>query len=586
MSRVNQASFLWQAFRKTFRHDYIPVTLMLAAVGFGAILAGWPSLLLRRIVDGPLLLAGGNLWQLALIYLGALVLIALSDLVREYGAMVFGQNMLVQLRSQMLDRLRRLPVAYYLDTSAGETISRLTSDIDAIHTLFSAGLVSAAADLLKITGLMVALFALSVPIGLIALAALPVIYLLSDFFRRRIYQKQRMVRKRVADINTAIWETYTGMRIIKVFGLERRFSERFEPVLENHRLAMNGNSVYDAWFPCVMQILRAFVIAAAIVIGAEANLTPVALGLSLGTLAAAADLLMRLFDPIEAAAAELQTIQQALAGVSRVKEFFDLDIEAERSMPAVKSQLGLPVTITIRDVRFAYKNGQDVLTGVSLDIPPGTKAALAGRTGAGKTTLMHLVAGLYTADSGQILLNGLNPYLLPPEMRRQLVGIVPQSLTILNGSISDNVTLRDPTITRDQVVEALRQVGLLDFVLALPEQLESQMSEGAVKLSHGQNQLLSLARAIVTNPPVLLLDELTAGLDSLTEQHVLKAIRQISKDQTILTISHRLSGIIDADTVHIMDHGRIVESGKPADLALKEGWYKRYKRLEEYGWQV
>ena len=586
MKQHEKQSFLWQGLRKTFKNYYLQAILLLLAVGSGAIIASWPSMVLRQIVDGSLLKNGSGLWQLALLYLGALVLIAVSDLVREYGAMVFGQKMLVQLRSQMLDRLRQLPMSYYLATPAGDTLSRLTSDIDAVNTLFTAGLISAVADLLKIAGLIAALFALSVPLGLIALFALPVIYILSDFFRRRIFKKQLVVRKRVADINTSILETYSGLKIIKVFGLERRFAERFEPVLEKHRLAMNGNSVYDAWFPCIMQIVRASVIALAIVVGAQNNLMPLALGLSLGSLAAAADLFMRLFDPIEAAAAELQTVQQAMAGLKRIREFFNLEIESPPSPITDDESIFQDVSIEIRQVSFAYGEGKPVLSGASMSIPAGAKAAIAGRTGSGKTTLMNLVAGLYPVRDGQIRINGLDPYLLPPGVRRRLIGIVPQTVTIFNGTIMDNVTLRDRTITPDQVSQALQQVGLLDHVMSLPDQLETRIGEGEAKLSFGQNQLLSLARAIVTNPPVLLLDELTSGLDALTERQVLTAVRSISGSKTILTISHRLSGIIDADTVHIMDHGQIVESGRPEELAEKEGWYARYKRLEEYGWQV
>ena len=192
-----------QALQITFKSYYWHATLLILAIGFGAIIVSWPSLMIRQIIDHALLNNSDRLWQMAFLYLGALVLIAVSDLIREYGAMVFGQKMLVQLRSQMLDRLRQLPMSYYLSTPAGETLSRLTADIDAVNTLFTAGLISAAADLLKIAGLIVALFALSVPLGLIALLALPIIYLLSDFFRRRIFQKQLVVRKRVSDINTS-----------------------------------------------------------------------------------------------------------------------------------------------------------------------------------------------------------------------------------------------------------------------------------------------------------------------------------------------------------------------------------------------
>ncbi len=598
--------FLWRAVAETVRRKPWHAVAMLAAVIAGTMLVAGPSRVLRQLVDGPLTGDTGSLWQMAFLYLGAVLAIGLSDLVREYGAMVLGQHILLRIRSLMLERLPLLPMDHYLNTPAGETMARFSADIDAVNSLFTAGLVGAAADLLKIGGLLLALFAISPVVGWIAAGAIPLVYVLSDFFRRRIYRRQKEVRQRVSDINTGIQEIYSGMKVIKVFGRERHFAERFEPVLENHRIAMNANSVYDAWFPCVLQTVRAAVIALVLVAGAGQNATPVALGLSLGALAAAADLMIRLFDPIEAAAGELLTIQQAMAGLGRIRAYFRLPTETEGkkqslqktggsdlSHPAqVKVDTSIPVgssarpDIVMTGVHFSYRNGADVLHGTDLRIPAGTKAALAGRTGSGKTTLLHLVAGLYPVAEGVIQVGGVDPYLLEPEERRRRIGIVPQTVVVFNGSIRDNITLRDDTITRDQVRSALEIVGLREMVEGMEDGLETLLGEGAAHLSFGQTQLLSLARALVTDPPLLLLDELTSGLDALTERKVLDAIRTVGGGKTILTVSHRLSGLLDVDTVHIMEKGRIVESGTPRELAREEGWYARYKRLEDLGWRI
>jgi ATP-binding cassette, subfamily B, multidrug efflux pump len=578
--------FMAQAFVTTYKAGKSPVVILLLALAAGSVLAVWPSVLLKQIIDVPLAQSGQGLLAYAFAYLGAVLLLGLCDWMREYASAVFGQRMLLQIRTQMLERLQFLPMSYYLEVPAGETISRFTADIDSINTLFTAGLVSAAADLLKIFGLTIAIFSLSPVLGWIALGALPVVYVLADYFRRNIYRRQKVVRSRVSDINSVIQEVYAGTRIIKAFGRERYIAEKFEPMLEKHRLAMNAGSVYDAWFPCVMQTLRAAVIALALIAGASNNLTPLALGLSLGTLAAAADLFTRFFDPIEAAASEIQTIQQAMAGVDRIKSFFDQPVDM-----ADKTTTG-PVTpdtadaVVVNEVRFAYKNGPDVLRAASMAIPAGSKAAIAGRTGSGKTTLMNLIAGLYPAKAGSIRVFGQDPFLLPPAVRRKLVGIVPQSIVLFSGTVADNVTLNDKSVSISQVEKALETVGLLHEMKRLPDGLNTKIGEGAGKLSFGQTQLLSLARAIVTDPPLLLLDELTAGLDALTERQVLDAIRNISQSRTILTISHRLSGIVDADAVHIMEHGRIMESGSPEKLAGREGWYALYKRLEDKGWQI
>jgi ATP-binding cassette subfamily B protein len=199
---------------------------------------------------------------------------------------------------------------------------------------------------------------------------------------------------------------------------------------------------------------------------------------------------------------------------------------------------------------------------------------------------MSLIAGLYPVANGSISIGGSDPFLLPASERRKIIGIVPQNVQLFNGSILDNITLKDDEITKEDVWLALETVGLSSTVNDLLDGLDTIIGEGEAQLSFGQMQLLSLARAIVTNPPILLLDELTSGLDALTERKLLNAIREVSSNRTIITISHRISGIIDADIVHIMDAGRVVESGSPEELSQKDGWFVVYKRLEERGWKV
>jgi len=581
----DKRAFLRDSFTTTLKQNPIYGITVVAAVIIGALINTWPSLVLRSIVDESLPNGGLDIWRLGFTYLGTTLLIGVFDLTREYGATVFGQRLLLNIRKLMLDRLSLLPMSYYNKVPAGDTISRFTGDIEAIDSLFTAGLVSAIADLLKIIGFLLAIYSISIPIGVVATCSLPVLYLITDYFRRNMYEKQLSVRRKVSDINTSIHETYSGMKIIKIFGMENFFAERFEPILETHRLAMNSNSVYVSWFPCVTQTIRSVFISAALVIGASNNGLPLALGLSLGTLAALADLMIRLFTPIQAISGEIQTIQRALAGVQRVENFFSQDIQVNGASEHVSIDLPEGVDVVIDDIWFSYGDS-DVLTGASLVLPAGTKAAIAGRTGSGKTTLMNLVAGLYSVNRGNVLVGGVDPFSLPADERRRMMGIVPQTVHVFNSSVHDNVTLRDSSISREQVEMALETVGLLDVVNNLPEGADTFIGEGSQQLSFGQTQLLSLARAIVTDPPLLLLDELTSGLDALTEKKVLSAIRGVSEGRSILTISHRLSGIIDAETVHIMDRGKIVESGSPGELVKRDGWYSIYKNIEDRGWKM
>ena len=590
MNKENQAQhFLKSSLIGVLKHKPMIFMLLLSTVAIAAIANVWPSLILRQIVDGPLTSGVGSVWNMAFMYLAAVLIIGILDFGREISSTVIGQGILLETRKQMLEHLQKLPMKYYLRVPVGETLSKFSADIDVIATLFSAGLVSAMADSLKIIGFFIVLFALSKPIGWIALGAIPIIFLLSNFFRKNIFIKQKEVRKRVSDINAMIQEVYSGLKIIKAFGKEDLFSKRFEERLEGHRLAMNGNSVYDAWFPCIMQIVRACVIALAMVIGASNNGTTLALGLSIGTLAAIADLFVRMFEPVEAIASEIQTIQQAFAGIDRIKDFFLEKTEDKQEDVSEKASHLDKIPkgdIILEQVDFEYTEGKKVIHQATVTIKEGSKVAFAGRTGSGKTTIMSLIAGLYPVANGSISIGGSDPFLLPASERRKIIGIVPQNVQLFNGSILDNITLKDDEITKEDVWLALETVGLSRTVNDLLDGLDTIIGEGEAQLSFGQMQLLSLARAIVTNPPILLLDELTSGLDALTERKLLNAIREVSSNRTIITISHRISGIIDADIVHIMDAGRVVESGSPEELSQKDGWFVVYKRLEERGWKV
>lgn len=585
--RSVKSEFIVISLQNTYESGKIRFVILIMTIILGAVASIWPSMVLKQIVDGLLTSGDGHVWGLAGVYLLAVLAIGLVDFAREMSASIIGQEMILSIRKQMLHKLPQMPMKYYIKTPIGDTISRFTADLDAIHTLFSAGLVTSIADLFKILGLFLALFLLSPELCLVAFISLPWVFFVSNYFRKHIFQKQIQVRKRVSDLNISIQEIYAGARIIKVFGKADYFSDKFEDRLESHRLAMNENSVYDAWFPCVMQVIRSLIIATALTIGSSANIGLFSLGLSIGTLAAVADIYVRMFEPIEAVASEIQTIQQAFAGVDRMHSFFLEPVEDKKqSQVSEIRNYDANANIEINNVTFEYVEGKKVLKDVSIEIKAGTKVAIAGRTGSGKSTLMALISGLYTPNTGRIRIGGLDPFEISEEMRRRVLGIAPQTVQVFNGTIMENITLRDDSISREAVMHAVELVGLADVVDALADGLDSIVGEGESNLSYGQIQLLSLARAIVMNPPLLLLDELTSGLDALTEKLVLSAIKKVSLNRTIITISHRLSGIIDADEVLILEAGKLVESGTPESLTQKEGWYSIYKRLEHLGWNT
>ena len=568
---------------RVFRSSWWLFALLAAAIAASISLQLIPAFLLRRIIDENFvkgILAG--VWTLAAWYLLATAGANAVEFIKVVLTTILGQKILVQLRLLMAGRLAKLPMQYFVKTPTGEIMSRLTTDVDAINSLFSAGVVSMIADLFKIIGLLASLYLLAPQLLWLEAAVVPVVYLLANYFRKNILKAEKRVRACVAAIYTFIQEWLRGIRTVKAYGMEDRGEQKFTEPLRAHLSAINAASLYDSWFPCVMQTLRAVIISTALWLGAK-NGTTLSLALSVGTLAAMVDLVGKLFAPLEALATEFQTIQQAFAGLERVREFANQPTEERRR---VEQTANMRRGIDIEGVSFAYDDEPQVLKKISLTIAHGEKAVLIGRSGAGKTTLMNIVAGLYTCSEGNVHICGVDPYTLLPAQRRRLIGIVPQMPQIFDGTVFENITLRDDAISELEVVAAAKLVGLHEVIMQLPQQYQTVIGEGAAGLSSGEIQLLSLARAIAANPNILLLDEPTSGLDTKTEQILFAAIRQAGQGRTILSISHRVSGIIDADIIYVMGKGQIIESGTAQELREKDGWYRMYQRLEDARWTV
>lgn len=557
------------------------VLLLVASIMASMVLQLSPAFILRHIIDQNFVKGiTEGVWELAILYLLVISASNIVEFLKVAFTTLIGQKILMHIRLKMAERLSQLPINYYVKTPAGDTMSRLTADVDAVNSLFSAGIINVITDLFKIGGLLISLYIIAPQLIFLNILVIPIVYTFANFFRKRIYLFQKAVRLRISSIYTFIQEWVFGIRTVKAYSAEQRGKIKFEGLLSDLLTDVNKISSYDSWFPCLMQTLRAIVIAVALWYSAN-NGTVFSLGLSIGTLAAVIDLVGRLFAPIEALATEFQTVQQSFAGISRVNEFFSEPLEKRefRSQPIQNSG------IEIENLSFCY-DSFDVLKNLTLSIPKGEKAVLVGRSGAGKTTLMNIVSGLLPPQNGSVRICGVNPFELPPHERRSLIGIVPQSPQIFDGTIAENISLRDKTITQEQIETASQKVGIHELIMSLPNGYKTIIGEGEAGLSSGEIQLLSIVRAIVANPKVLLLDEPTSGMDAHTEQKIFNAIRTTSEGRTILSISHRLSGILDADTVHIVAQKGIVESGSPEKLERINGWYAMYSKIENAGWDI
>jgi ATP-binding cassette subfamily B protein len=459
-----------------------------------------------------------------------------------------------------------------------------------VNTLFSAGMMNVITDVFRVFGVLGAMYMVDRRLTLLVALSTPLVIATTEYFRRHVREFQRRLRVLTAAIYAFLQEAWSGMRVVRAFGARRGVLGRLGQLQETYLVAADGASSYNAYFPGVLKSIEAVTTAVVLWYGARPSILTA--GLTLGGLVAFAQLITRLHSPLQNLGEEWQTIQEAMSGVERITEFLREPIDegefiakgGEAGPAAQVESAASGAQVDVSGLTFGYFQGRPVLSGIDISISPGERVVVVGRTGAGKTSLLHLLAGLYKPWDGTIRIDGKDPGTLPPDQRRRLLGVVPQAVYVFDASVSENISLMDPTVSREKIEEVCRLVGLHEAIEALPKSYDTPLGSGGSHLSFGQNQLLCLARALACDPPLLLLDEPTSGTDTETEKMIFQALRQAGQDRTVIVIAHRLTGIIDAQRVLVVSGGRIVQDGSPEELAGKTGWYKVFKELEDLGW--
>jgi ATP-binding cassette subfamily B protein len=591
-------SQLW-AMLKPWRWWLAPVGV---SVLLGAVLELAPPLLVRKIVDGPLALGRSEgLLFFAVLYLGATAAVQVTGFLTEYLTATIAQGVLRRLRVQLFSHLLTLPMSYYDRTPLGDTISRCTADVETVSTLFTTAVAGAVASsggvasgtsgatvllgVVRLATIATTMVALSPLLSLVvALPVVPVV-LMTRSFQVRVRDAERASRQAVGLQNTRLQETLGGVEVIRALGGEATFIARFRAALGDGVAAYNRATVYSALYIPLMVIVSAVAMALVLWVGVAGHGLLASLNISLGTLTAFVLLLQRFFVPIMTLGNEWQTVQAALAGLERIFQVLALP----SSGPAPRSSRRPPsrnhAVIEMREVHFGYVPKRPVLRGVSLVAQPGEHVVLVGRTGAGKSSAIHLLGGLYVPWSGMVRLAGVEPTSLSDDQRRRVMGVVQQVVQLFRGTVFDNLTLGDGSVPRDAVQRAAVIAGADAFIRALPQGYDTLLG-GGVQLSAGQRQLLALTRALVWDPAVLLLDEATAAIDSASEAAVRAAIRQAvtGSGRAVLTVAHRLATAHEADRVLVMDAGQIVEVGTPDELIRQGGRFAALLELEAAGW--
>jgi ATP-binding cassette, subfamily B, multidrug efflux pump len=409
--------------------------------------------------------------------------------------------------------------------------------------------------------------------------------LVTRYFQVRVRDAERASRRAVGLQNTHLQETLGGVEVIRALGREAAFIARFRAALREGLAAYNRAAVYSALYVPLMVILSALAMALVLWVGVAGQDLLASWDISLGTLTAFVLLLQRFFVPMMTLGNEWQTVQAALAGLERI--FQVLALPAEKPTPGSHRhpQSRSSAAIEMREVCFGYLPDRPVLRHVSLAAQPGEHIVLVGRTGAGKSSVLHLLGGLYTPWSGTVRVAGADPAVLTDEERRCTLGVVLQVVHLFRGTVFDNLTLGDGSVSREAVQRAAAIAGADAFIRALPQGYDTLLGSG-VQLSAGQRQLLALTRALVWDPAVLLLDEATAAVDSASEAAFQAALRTVvmGSHRAVLTVAHRLATAKEADRVLVMEAGRIVEAGPPEELLRRGGRFAALLELEAAGW--
>jgi ATP-binding cassette, subfamily B, multidrug efflux pump len=558
------------------------VLCVVAAASFELV----PPFIVRVIVDDHLLVGRAvGLLQLALLYLAASAAVQTMTFVYSYLAATVAQGALSDLRIRAFGHLLRLPVSRFDRMPLGDAVARCTSDVEAVDAVFSSGVAVLVANLVRLVTLTIGMIVLSPPLTLVACLVAPPLVLTLRFLQIRVRESERATRVAVGALTARLQESLRGIEVVRAFGREPEAIGGFRRVLAHALSASNRAIRYSALYTPVTAIVSACAVAALLWAGTRPTFE--AFGISLGTLAAFLILLQRVFQPITALGEEWQTVQGAIAGAERVFATLALPLDRPaREIPAARAE----PPILLSDVVFGYIEGEPVLHHTSLAVRPGEHVAVVGRTGAGKTTALQLLAGLYMPWAGTVRIAGRDPALVEESERTRLMGVVPQVVLLFSGTVLDNITLRDPSVSEGAVMRAAEITGADAFVRALPNGyhtvLGSDGGRSGTQLSAGQQQLLALTRALVHRPAVLLLDEATAALDAVSDAAFRAALRRsvLPSGCAVLTVAHRLSTAIEADRVIVLEKGRIVEEGAPGELANRAGRFAALLELEAAGW--
>ncbi|NLE44661.1 MAG: ABC transporter ATP-binding protein [Chloroflexi bacterium] len=512
----------------------------------------------------------GGLLTTSLWLAGALAAIYLASAVRTYVLSWVGQNVLGTLRGQLFRHLQELSVAYHDRHIVGITISRVINDVAVIDELLSQGLVSTLADGLLLVGTIVVMVSMEPRLALLTFSVMPLMVIATVLFSRRARVAFRNTREKVGAVVGNLAENISGVRVIQAFGQEETTQSRFQTINQADRDAyVDAMSLSFIFLPTV-DVLS---MAATCIVLIGGGLMVARSTLTLGTVVAFLSYVSRFFDPIRDLSQNYTVLQAATAGGERVLELLSaqpnvVDLPGAQELPPIQGQVELD------SVSFAYSEDQPVLHDVDLTIEPGETIALVGHTGAGKTTIANLVARFYEVTGGRVLIDGHDVRDVTQDSLHHQMGLVPQNPILFPGTIRENIRFGRPDADDTDVIAAARTANADDFIRNLPDGYDTRVLEGGINLSGGQRQLLCIARAVLVDPRILILDEATSSVDTITEAIIQEALDRLLEGRTAIIIAHRLSTVLNADRIYVIHDGHIVACGTHEELLESSRVYR------------
>ena len=526
--------------------------------------------LVKLAIDGPI--ASGDLERLdeiVILMLLALLCLWLAAMTQRYLLSWVGQRVLADLRAALFRHLQELPLAYHDQHIVGVTISRVISDVGVINQLLSQGLITLTGDSLLLAGIVIVMLSLNLQLALLTFAIIPLIFLVTAIFARQAKLAFRKTRARNAHLIGDLAENLSGIRVIQAFANEDSSSEKFDEVNQANRDAhIQAMSLSFVFLPTV-EFLGIAATGIVLLFGSWS----VADGsISLGTVIAFLAYVNRFFLPVQELSQLYATMQTAMAGGERVINLLNTQ-PAIRDGADAKPMPPIAGKIEFRDVSFGYDEKLPVLRDINLEFAPGTMVALVGPTGAGKTSIANLIARFYDVGEGALLIDDIDIRAVRQRSMRSQMGLVSQDPFIFSGTIAENIRFGKPEASDGEVMAAGKLANVDAFARDLPDGYDSEIFEDGANLSVGQRQLISIARAILANPRILIMDEATSSVDMMTESLIQDALRVLLSKRTAIVIAHRLSTITNADVICVVDGGRVREMGSHKDLLSRGGLY-------------